>query len=64
MEGVPVRVDAQLVKPVLGVVALGNHIGHAPGGPACRPPDGGRGAIGGSHMAIMARGWRLEKWQQ
>src|SRR6266516_1619302 len=62
VEGVPLGIETQLVEPLLGVVALFDHIGHAPGGPARCPPDGGRGAVCGCHTPSIAHGPRPGKW--
>src|SRR5262252_2665574 len=62
VQGVLLGIDPQLVEPALGVIALFDHIGHAPGGPAYGPPDSGWGAIWGCHGPIIARGARPGKW--
>src|SRR5215470_8222313 len=63
IDGVPLGIEPDLVEPLLGVVALFDHIGHAPGGPAHCPPEGGRGAIRGCHASSIAHGRRPGKWQ-
>src|SRR5262252_2190799 len=63
VEGLPLGIEPDLVEPLVGVVALFDHIGHAPGGAAHCPPEGGRGAIRGCHVSSIAHGRRLGKWQ-